>query len=68
MMSNRKFTRPGVSIQLHQHPCCPDRYDCGRQERHPTSDNDVWFVGYTPYYTAGIWGGCDNNQKLSTEA
>ena len=30
-----------------------------------TSDNvDVWFVGYTPYYTAGIWGGCDNSQTL----
>ncbi len=30
-----------------------------------TSDNvDVWFVGYTPYYTAGIWGGCDANQTL----
>ncbi len=27
-----------------------------------TSDSkDLWFVGYTPYYTAGIWGGYDNN-------
>ncbi|SFR81333.1 transglycosylase domain-containing protein [Anaeromicropila populeti] len=26
-----------------------------------TDDNDLWFVGYTPYYTAGIWGGYDNN-------
>ena len=33
-----------------------------------TSDNnDIWFVGYSPYYTAGIWGGCDNNQKLKDE-
>ena len=29
-----------------------------------TNNNDVWFVGYTPYYTAGIWGGCDENQSL----
>lgn len=29
-----------------------------------TSDeNDLWFVGYTPYYTAGIWGGYDNNKQ-----
>lgn len=30
-----------------------------------TSNNvDVWFVGFSPYYTAGIWGGCDDYQKL----
>lgn len=29
-----------------------------------TNNNDVWFVGYTPFYTAGIWGGCDENQSL----
>lgn len=26
-----------------------------------TKNNDLWFVGYTPYYTAGIWTGFDNN-------
>lgn len=31
-----------------------------------TSDyNDVWFCGYTPYYTATTWAGFDNNTKLS---
>ena len=25
---------------------------------------DSWFVGYTPYYTCGIWGGYDNNAQL----
>ena len=29
-----------------------------------SNNNDLWFVGYTPYYTAGIWGGCDENQSL----
>lgn len=34
-----------------------------------TSDyNDVWFSGYTPYYTATTWTGYDNNTKLSTTA
>lgn len=33
-----------------------------------TSDyNDVWFSGYTPYYTATTWAGFDNNTKLSGE-
>lgn len=31
-----------------------------------TSDyNDVWFSGYTPYYTCTTWTGYDNNTKLS---
>ncbi len=30
-----------------------------------TSDyRDIWFVGYTPYYTCCIWGGYDNNDCL----
>ena len=24
-----------------------------------SEDRDVWFVGYTPYYTAGVWAGYD---------
>ena len=37
-----------------------------------TSENrDVWFVGMSPYYTAGIWVGYDNNgykHELSSKA
>lgn len=30
-----------------------------------TSDeNDVWFAGYTNYYTATTWAGCDENTDL----
>ncbi len=33
-----------------------------------TSDyKDVWFAGFTPYYTAATWVGYDNNQVLSDE-
>lgn len=29
-----------------------------------TNNVDIWFEGFSPYYTAGIWGGCDHNQSL----
>lgn len=29
-----------------------------------TSYRDVWFAGYTPYYTATTWTGYDNNEIL----
>lgn len=29
-----------------------------------TAYNDIWFSGYTPYYTATTWAGYDNNTKL----
>ena len=28
-----------------------------------TGNRDLWFVGYTPNLTAGIWGGYDSNRK-----
>lgn len=30
-----------------------------------TDYKDVWFSGYTPYYTATTWAGYDNNTSLS---
>ena len=31
-----------------------------------TSDSkDVWFAGFTPYYTATTWAGYDNNTKMN---
>ena len=31
-----------------------------------TGYNDVWFCGYTPYYTATVWTGYDNNVEMRT--
>jgi len=33
-----------------------------------TSENyDRWFVGYTPYYTAAVWTGYEQNEKMTTK-
>lgn len=32
-----------------------------------TSYRDVWFAGYTPYYTCVIWAGYDNQEVLPSE-
>lgn len=31
-------------------------------------NNDVWFAGYSPYYTMTTWAGYDDNTKLGTSA
>ncbi len=31
-----------------------------------TSDVDVWFAGYTPYYTCATWAGYDNNVHMGS--
>lgn len=31
-----------------------------------TDTKDVWFAGYTPYYTCTVWTGYDNNIKMNT--
>ncbi|MCL2050885.1 MAG: transglycosylase domain-containing protein [Lachnospiraceae bacterium] len=30
--------------------------------------NDIWFCGYTPYYTSTVWTGYDNNNEMPSDA
>ena len=31
-----------------------------------TSGSDLWFIGYSPYYTCGIWSGYDDSKVLAS--
>lgn len=33
-----------------------------------SDDNDLWFAGFTPYYTASIWSGYDNNRSQTNKS
>ncbi|MDW2796838.1 transglycosylase domain-containing protein [Clostridium boliviensis] len=63
MESSRKFSSSGPSSTS---PAAriPGMSAAGKSGT-TSASNDIWFVGYTPYYTAGIWAGCDDNQKLT---
>lgn len=64
VVSNRKFARPGATIgSTSTIAKIPGMSTAGKSGT-TTSNVDIWFEGFTPYYTAGIWGGCDDNQKL----
>lgn len=32
-----------------------------------TGPKDVWFCGYTPYYTCSVWTGYDNNEDMGSK-
>lgn len=65
MVSNRKFARSGVSVNATSTRSKLDSMSAAGKSGTTTSDRDIWFVGYTPYYTAGIWSGYDENQSIT---
>ena len=66
MVSNKKFARSGISVNSTSTRAHLDNMSCAGKSGTTTSNKDIWFVGFTPYYTAGVWGGFDQNQELSS--
>ena len=65
MQANRIFASSGVSVSSTSTRAALPNMSAAGKSGTTSNNNDIWFIGYTPYYTAGVWGGCDENQKLS---
>lgn len=57
-----------TTIEATSYMCAIEGMDVAGKTGTTTDANDSWFVGYTPYYTAGIWMGYDNNGQLTGAA
>ena len=68
MQSNVLYSRPGAGVNSTGTAAAVPGMSCVGKTGTTTNNVDIWFVGYTPYYTAGIWGGCDENQSLKSSA
>ena len=64
MVGGKAFSSPNMNITPTSTRAAFKGMSLAGKSGTTTNNNDVWFVGYSPYYTAGVWGGCDENQSL----
>lgn len=64
MVGNRAFSSPTMNVNSTSTRARFSKMSLAGKSGTTTNNVDVWFVGYSPYYTAGIWAGCDENQSL----
>ena len=67
MQANHIFASSGVSVSSTSTRAALPNMSAAGKSGTTSNNNDIWFIGFTPYYTAGVWGGCDENQKLTAQ-
>lgn len=63
MLPKRLFTSPDMSVSSTSTAAHLDNMSCAGKSGTTSKSYDIWFVGYTPYYTAGVWAGFDKNEN-----
>lgn len=64
MKPNRAFSSGDMNVNSTSTRASFDGMSLAGKSGTTTNNNDIWFEGFSPYYIAGIWGGCDDNQSL----
>lgn len=56
MQANRIFASSGVSVSSTSTRAALPNMSAAGKSGTTSNNNDICFIGYTPYYTAGVWG------------
>ncbi|MDO4938635.1 MAG: transglycosylase domain-containing protein [Lachnospiraceae bacterium] len=63
MLPKRLYTSDEMSVNSTSTAAHLDGMSCAGKSGTTTNSFDIWFAGFTPYYTATVWAGYDNNEN-----
>ena len=63
MLPNRLYTSGGMTVNSTSTAAHLDGMSCAGKSGTTTNSHDIWFAGFTPYYTASVWAGYDKNES-----
>ncbi len=63
MLPSKLYSSGAMSVSSTSPAAHLDNMSCAGKSGTTSKSYDIWFVGFTPYYTAGVWAGYDNNES-----
>ena len=63
MLPNRLYSSGAMSVNSTSTAAHLDGMSCAGKSGTTTNSYDIWFAGFTPYYTATVWAGYDKNEN-----